>query len=928
MRPLFRKLKWLAERRRHEAELRAELQFHLDEEVEQREAEGLANDDARRAARRDLGNLTLLEENTRATWGWTDMTLMEQLGQDLRYAFRTMAANRLFTLLAVSSLALGIGANTAIYSFMDSILLRSLPVPDPASLVVFDWHAKAAGSRHSVIQSISGSIYDDSKSGVTGGIFPFPAYELFRRYDSVFSTVFAHYPSWQAKSLNLIIKGQADIAVGECVSGDYFGGLAIPPAAGRLIVPGDDRAGAAPVAVVSYAFGQTRFGGAGSAAGQSILIDNLPFTVVGVTPPEFFGVDPGAAPDVYLPIHTNELLGASNQFGFRPEAYLDRNYYWVHVMGRLRPGVSLAQAQAALAPAFQQWVASTAANDRERGNLPALVVGPGAGGLDSLRRRYSQPLYVLMALVGLILALTCANVANLLLARAAARRREFALRLSVGASRLRIVRQLLTESMLLASLGGILAVLFAIWGIRFLTVLLANGRANFTLRAELNWHILGAAAALSLLTGVLFGLAPALQATRVDVMPALKEARAGQPRAMRAFRTVSLSHLLVVSQIAISLLMLVAAGLFVRTLSNLHSIELGFNREDVLLFRLDARKAGHKDPEIAVFYGDLRRRFSAIPGVRGASLSEDSLIQAGTGLPLGVSGAPSNDDNRILSVGPAFFATMQIPILAGRDIEEHDRPGSPAVAVINEVFAKTSFGDRNPLGQHLTLREPGPGERLARDIEIVGVSRNARYGGLTSNIPPVAYIPYNQGYPRPDQIVYALRTVGDPLRYVNSVREIVRQADARVPVYEVRTQAADIDRTINQEIAFAELCSGFAILALAIACVGLYGTVSYNVARRTGEIGIRMALGAQRGRVVRLVLREVLVLAAVGLTIGMATALGAAKFVASFLYGMKANDPLALTLAPMTLLGAALLAGYLPARKASRIDPMTAVRHE
>jgi len=384
----------------------------------------------------------------------------------------------------------------------------------------------------------------------------------------------------------------------------------------------------------------------------------------------------------------------------------------------------------------------------------------------------------------------------------------------------------------------------------------------------------------------------------------------------------------VAGQIAISLLMLVAAGLFVRTLSNLQSVELGFNRENVLLFLLDARKAGHKDPEIATFYADLRMRFSAIPGVRSVSLSEDSLIDAGTGLPINVPGAPSRPDTRILSVGPAFFATMQIPILAGRDLEERDHPGSKAVAVINQVFAKANFGDRNPLGQHLILRKPGKGDPLARDMEIVGVCGNARYGGLTSDIPPLVYLPYDQGYPQPDQMVYALRTAGDPLAYVSSVRAIVRQADARVPVSEVRTQAADIEHTINQEITFARLCSGFAILALAIACVGLYGTVSYNVARRTGEIGIRMALGAQRSLVVRMVLREVCLLAAAGLAIGLATAIGTSKFVASFLYGMRANDPLALTLAVVTLVGAALLAGYLPARKAARIDPMTALRHE
>jgi macrolide transport system ATP-binding/permease protein len=920
MNPFFQKLQSLIHRRAKEEELRDELQFHLDEEAEERQVEGLSGDQARNAARRDMGSIALVQEETRAAWTWT---YLEQLAQDCRYAFRTMGANKTFSMLAVLSLALGIGANTAIYSFMDSLLLRSLPVADPESLAVLNWGANPTG-RDFVMRGMSGSTWEDRKWKEVSGIFPFPAFELMRaNSDALFSSVFAYYPT---RKVNVMVKKQAEQASGEFVSGDYFRGLEVSPAAGRVIIPDDDRAGATPIAVLSFAFSQRRFGDAASAPGQSILIDNVPFTVAGVAPPGFFGVDPAAAPDFYIPLHTNLLLPLRAR-ATDPQVYLEQNYYWLEMMARLRPGVSLTQAQAALGPVFHQWVASTA-NDRERATLPELLIREGATGLNTLRRQYSKPLYVLLAMVGLILAIACANIANLLLARAAARRREMAVRLSMGAGRFRVIRQLLTESVLLAAIGGALGVAFAMWGIRFLTFLLANGREDFTLRPTLNWHVLGVTVALSLLTGLLFGLAPALQSTRVDVIPALKEARGGRSIAQHSFRRAGLSQLLVVTQIGISLLMLVAAGLFVRTLSNLQSIQLGFNRENVLLFRMNARQAGHRDPEILTFYSDLQRRFRAIPGVGGASASHSPLLGEGTwASPVVPVGQERKGSTHILMTAPDFFRTMQIPVVLGRAFDERDQPGSQPVAVVSEAYVKKNFPDRNPIGQHIVVgRRPPLGDR---DVEIVGVASNVRYGALKGEFREIAYLPFDQGSYYPvEEMTFALRTSGDPLRYINTVRGIVSEADARVPVTDVRTQAAQIDQTMNQEIIFAKLCTTFAILALLIACVGLYGTMSYTVARRTGEIGVRMALGAQRGTVVWMVLRQVFVLAAVGLAMGVPTALGISRFVESFLFGVRPNSAGALVLAVVILLGAVLVAGYVPARKASRIDPMTAVRHE
>jgi predicted permease len=906
---MLRRLRyWIESAKRSEA-LREEMELHLAERAAELQADGMTAERARAEARRRFGNVGLKQEESREIW---ITRFWSELGQDVRYGCRTMTANKAFSALAVLLLALGIGANTAIYSLMESILLRSLPVADPESLVVLNWHSRPPqnDSGQWVVHGLQGLFWPGDTGNLVSGIFPYPAFETLREENPVFSTLFGYF---NGHNRNLAIRGQAMSAGTEYVTGEYFRGLAVSPAAGRLIDSEDDRAGAAPVAVISFATSQNRFGEPANAIGQPILVDNIPFTVIGVAPPEFFGVDPAEAPDLYLPLHTNLLVDGARA----ARMYPDGNFYWIEMMGRLRPGVSMAQAQAVLAPRFHQWVATTATTDGERAKLPALILNPGAAGLGSLRRKYSKPLYVLLMMAGLILAITCANIANLLLARAAARRREMAVRLSLGAGRFRVVRQLLTESLMLASLGGTLGVLFAIWGVRSLTFLLSNGRENFTLHAELNWNVLGVTAALSVVCGLLFGLAPAIQSTGSDVMPALKNGRGGGPR-RRA------QHVLVVGQIAISFLILVAAGLFVRTLDKLHSIPLGYAREHILLFTVNARQAGHRDLEMATFYENLRKRFESIPGVSGATLSGSSIISAGMAGgayrgPIKI-GAVTIQGAGVMAAGPRFLTTMQIPILAGREIDDRDQPDSTPVAVISERLARTYFGNENPVGRRITFVDD------KRDLEIAGVSANLRYGSLKEGSPMTVFVAASQF--SPDRVTYGLRTVGDPLRYVKSVLEIVREADSRIPVTNVITQAAEIDRTISQEVTFAKLSTGFAILALLIACVGLYGTVSYNVARQVGEIGIRMALGAQRGAVVWMVLRRVLLLAAVGLAISVPAALSAFRLVKSFLFETQPNDPGTLALAGIVLLSAAILAGYAPARRASRIDPLAALRHE
>ncbi len=846
--------------------------------------------------------------------------IRDQFVQDLRYAARVMAAQPLFTAMAALSLALGIGANTAIYSFMDAILMRALPVQDPQSLIVFNWHAN---KRPPVIHSSSGSQWEEPRLGLTSGNMPYGFFEEVRSDKAVFASVFGFS---NGGALNAQIHGQADLAPTQYVTGDFFAGLGVPPAAGRLIDPADDREGAPLVATISYGYAQRRFGEPSKAVGQTMLINGNPFTIVGVAAPEFFGVNPAGAQDVYVPMHSSILL--ESIYGGNSRAkYTEATYYWIQMMARLRPGVSRQRAEAAMVPVFQHFADSAAVNAREHANLPLLILKEGAGGLDFLRRQYSKPLYILMTLVALILAIACANIANLLLARAAARQREMALRLSLGAGRLRVVRQLLTESVALAMLGGALGVAFAKWGIGALTLLLANGRENFTLHAALNWHVLALTVGLSVATGALFGLAPALQSTKVDLVSALKQTRSGGAgRSFHRGLRFNLSQALAVAQIAISLLLLVAAGLFVRTLGNLHSVALGFNRENLLLVSLNARQAGYQDAALMRFYDNLLGQFGAIPGVRSATLSNYAMVsQSLNSTDVTIPGVTApNSGTDVLNVGPRFFSTMQIPILLGHEIEDRDAAGSTPVAVINEVFARKYLVGQNPIGRHFVL---GGGKNRI-DFQIIGVAKTALLVSLKDEVDPTVYVSYNQNPRQSLSMVYELRAGGDPTGLAASVRRIVREADPRIPISSLRTEDRVIEQTIGQERTFATLCTCFAVLAAIIAFVGLYGLMAYSVARRTNEIGIRMALGAERRRLMWMVLREVLAMALLGLAIGLPAALAGTRYVASFLFQMKPNDPISLAAASAALLAASVLAGYGPAWRASRVDPWTALRDE
>ena len=905
-------MRWFLRRPKlSDEDLDDEIAYDFALDAEERVRSGMSREEAERSSRHDFGNTLLVKEDMRDAWVWTSL---ERLLEDSRYALRTFRRNPVFTAVAILSLALGIGANTAIYSFMDAMLLRVLPVNRADELVILNWQTKGMPL---VVHGLNGTWHGDRTSGLTSGNYPYPAFEFLRANNTVLANMFGFVGLGR---MTVSVQGQTELADGLSVSGGFFSGLGVTSAVGRLIGDNDDRITAEPIVILSHGYWQRRFGADPRAIGQSILINNKPYTIAGVSQPEFTGVNPGSRMDFFVAMRNAHLATASADAQHR---FIDENFYWVELMGRLRPEVTVAQADAELAAKFRQFVEVTTTKAEEKADLPGLRLIPGGSGTESLRRQYTQPLCVLMTFVGLILAIACANVASLLLARASARRREVAVRLSLGAGRMRVIRQLLTESTLLSLLGGALGLAFAASGIRFISWLLSNGSTDFAISADLNWPVLGFTLALALVSGLCFGLVPALQAARIEVTTSLKESRVSDaPARLRFGRT------LVVAQIALSLLLVIGASLFVRSLSILNSVELGFNRDNLVLFSVNAKPVGYEGAALASFYENLQKRLSTIPGVRAVSMSEFALVSgAGTEDGVRIPGAPVSPGREpgtsTLAVGPGFFSAMQIPVILGREIQERDSASSARVAVVNETFVRKYFPGQNPLGRRF-----GTGEEDTAAIEIIGVAKDSRYNSLKRNVPPVVFTPYTMELRDIGGMIFEVRTQGEPLAIAGTLATLVRKADSRVPIANLSTQSRVIDQTVSQERTFAQLCTCFAILALLISCVGLYGTMAYNVVRRTSEIGIRMALGAGRGRVIWTILRDVLRMAAAGVFIGLAAAWACSRFIESLLFGIRRDDPLAITTSVLILAAASLLAGYVPAARASRIDPCAALRHE
>lgn len=886
---------------------------------------------------------------------------MGGLLQDIHYALRQLRANPGFTAVAVLTLALGIGANTAIFSLINGILLRGLPVQDAQHLVVLKWNARKAPDIHNQTGYGDCGRSQLSRDGESSGCsLSMPFFNDVASQVSAFSGVAAFANAGQ---IDLSGNGTASLLKGQAVSGGFFPLLGVHAAAGRLITPSDDSVSAQPVAVLNYGYWKRQFGASPTAIDKTIRLNNVSFTIIGVADRRFDSLSPGNVYDVWVPL---SVLPQINPHPSIKARATDVYNWWLVVIGRLKPGVDRLQAQAAVTTIFRNDMLHGGNPLSKPEDDPKVDALPAQSGLTGSTTELSGELYVLMMAVGIVLLIACANVAGLLLSRATARQKEIAVRLALGAGRRRIVQQLLTESVCLSVLGGALGILFAIWGTRaIVTLFTSSSDEPFGFNPGIDGRVLMFTFAAAVLTGILFGLAPAFRGTRVDLTPALKEGTGSSAAEGRAGgRWFSLGNGLVMGQVALAVVVLVGAGLLVRTLQNLKSVDPGFDTRNLLTFGLDPTLIGYKTPQIDAFYRDLQQRIAAIPGVDSVSYSNTALLSGNlweTGFHL--AGAPKDQESNAdyLPVGAGFFSMMRMRLLAGRNFnsadfteaeaaEERERareavqeakeaglaapsgstvvPESaaseaPVPVIVNKTFVQKYLSKVNPLGVHFGAREadPAKGNWATPGWEIVGVVSDAKYQDLRSPIDPTMYVPASGG-----NTSFEVRTRMNPIGLTASIRSLVNQMDSNLPVFQVHTQTELIDQLLFQERMIAKLSGFFGILALVLACIGLYGLLSYEVSRRTREIGIRMALGAQRRGVISLVVRQGLVLAIAGAIVGIGVTLGVTRYLKSMLYDIHANDPATIAGVAILLTLVAVAACYVPARRAARIDPLVALR--
>jgi len=939
------------------SDVRDELRFHIEAKTDSLIANGWKPDAARMEAERQFGDLLEVQRVGERLGGKMDRRKRVKNywgdgARDLRYALRMLAKSPGFAAVAILTLALGIGANTAIFSAIDAVMFRPLPVADQQHLVIFSWSARHDPKFWS--QSDYGDCGNEYKCSVS-----VPFFQTAHAQIKGFSSMAAFAGPLE---LNFSGNGPASIARGEYVSGDYFSTLGLKAYLGRALGPADDNPAAAPAIVLNYGYWQRAFGADRSVLDRIVRLNGVEAAIVGVAEPGFNHLTPGKLQDFFMPLSLSTRV-RSEWWGTK-DRLADPSTFWVIIVARLKPGVSIAQVQASATAEFRSQVFGNSLLGEN--DAPAITLVPIQQGLSGESGEIAPMLSVIMAAVGFVLLIACANVAGLILARSAKRQKEMAMRQALGAGRARIMRQLLTESVLLSTAGGALGILFAYLGVGAITRMVSSGLGEpFPFVIAPDGRVLAFTVAITLGTGILSGLAPTLRGSRADLTRALRENASSVPGGVHAGQRIRFGNALVVLQVALSIVVLVGAGLLVRTLLNLQAVNPGFDTQNLLLFGINPTMAGYKDHQTMRLYSELQQRFAALPGVVSVTYSEDALLSGGYSAgEVHLDGAPAktNVNTDMLTVGPDFFSAMRIPFLSGRAfnsadlssteetnaaVKAADRAGATATAysrahtasspvkrspsmvapvpvIINETFARLFFPRQNPIGMHMGNEENGdPHAILGPGYRVIGITGDTKYRDLKRAIRPAIYTPLVDSH-----AFFELRTAGNPTELVNAVRNIVASADSRLPVFDVRTQTEQIAQTHFQERLLSRLSSFFAVLATVLACIGLYGLLSYEVAMRTRELGIRIGLGAQKRHLIKLVVRQGILLSVAGVILGTGGAFAVTRFMASMLYNVRPSDPGTFVAVAALLILVALAACAVPALRAVRVDPLVALRSE